>query len=150
MSFLRQIEDDLIKAQRDKDLPKISILRFLLAKIHDAQIAKGKETPLTDEEILKEIAAEVRRHKESIEFAQKAGRADLAEIEQKELEILESYLPEKLSQEEVAKLVQNAISEVGAKTPSDFGKVMAVVMPKIAGRVEGATVGEIVKKALTK
>lgn len=149
MKLLAQIGSDLIKAQKSGDEVKISILRFLLAKIHDAQIAKGKNTPLTDGEIQIEIGREVKRHAESIEAFAKAKRADLAEKERLELEILENYLPGKLSQKEISHKVREAIAQTAATTAADFGKVMAAVMPKVGARAEGSLVAKIVRESLT-
>lgn len=149
-NLLTKIEVDLTEALKEKDEVKISILRFLLAQIHNAQIAKGKSSPLTDSEVKAEIGKEVRRHKESIEAFEKAQRVDLVEREKKELEILETYLPPSLTDDKVSQIVSEGITETGANSLSDFGKVMAHVMPKIAGRTEGATVAEIVKEMLTK
>lgn len=146
---LGKIEADLLSSQKSKDEIKTSTLRFLISKIHDLQIEKGKEKQLTDGQISAEIAKEVKRHRESIEVFQKAGRADLAEKETRELEILQSYLPSLLTQEEIQKLVEQVIEETGAQNLADFGKVMRAVMAKAAGRADGSIVSEIVRSKLT-
>lgn len=147
--ILSKIEADLLTSQKEKDQVKVSTLRFLKAAIHNAQIVKGKENPLEDFEIEAEIAKEIRRHRESIEAFEKATRTDLAKKEAKELEILQAYLPAQLTQEEIGKLVDQAIEDAGVQTPAAFGKVMGSVMSKVAGRADGTTVSEIVKSKLT-
>lgn len=145
--LLYQLEGDLTAAQKVQNEVKISVLRYLLSKIRNAQIAKGKDKPLQDSEIQVEILREVKQHKESIESF-KTTRTDLAEKEKAELQILESYLPQQLKEVEISQIVSEAIKAVGASNPADFGKVMAVVMGKIAGKAEGAKVAEIVKSKL--
>lgn len=147
--ILGKIEEDLLFSQKSKDEIKTSTLRFLMSKIHDAQIEKGKDKQLTDDDISAEIAKEIRRHRESVEAAEKAARTDLARKEAKELEILQSYLPSPLTREEIENLVDQAIEETGAQTPADFGKVMGVVMAKAQSRADGSIVSEIVRSKLT-
>ncbi len=148
MSLLAKIEADLTDAAKSKDEKKTSILRYLLAQIHNAQIAKGKDIPLTDNEIQAEIAKEAKRHRKSIEAFERAGRQDLTKKEKKELAILENYLPTQLSETEIEKIVSEAIRTTEAASPSDFGKVMGVVMSKIVGRASGTVVAQIVKRRL--
>jgi len=116
---------------------------------------KGRKVPfdfaaarLTDEEIIEVISAEAKKRRESIEGFQKGNRQELADKEKKELEILEKYLPEQLSQEELKKLVQEAIAKVGAKEMRDMGKIMQELMPKIKGKADGSSVSKAVKELL--
>lgn len=146
MSVIDQITTDLNEALKGGDSVKVSTLRFLISNVNNAKIAKGSE--LTDEEVLGEIAKDAKRHKESIEAYDKAGRSELAEKEKKELEILSEYLPQQLSNEEIAKFVEEAISQTGASTVSDIGKVMSAVMEKVKGKADGSTVSAIVKEKL--
>ena len=147
MGMVSKIEADLLLAQKGRDEIKISTLRFLLSKIHNAQIQKGKQNLLTDAEIEIEIAKEVKSHRESIEAYKTAKREDLVKIEQAELEVLQNYLPAQLTETEIAKIVEQAITETGA-TRADFGKIMGAVMAKVSGQADGQIVAEIVKRSL--
>ena len=103
---------------------------------------------LSNEEIQQIIAGEAKKHRESIEMFQKGSRQDLVDKETKELKILEAYLPEQMGEEEVRKLVKEAIASTGAKTPQEMGKVMAALMPKVKGKADGSLVSRIVKELL--
>lgn len=144
--LLEQINQDLTEAQKQKDALKVSALRFLIAGIHNAKIAKGDE--LTDDEVLVEIGKEAKRHKESIDAFEKGNRADLVQKEKAELEILQKYLPQPLTDTEVEKMVDEAIAAVSASTPADFGRVMSTVLSSARARADGAKVAEIVKRKL--
>jgi len=109
---------------------------------------RGRIDELTDDEIHAVIQKAVKQRRESIEQYKKAGREDLVEKEQRELEILEAYLPKPLTQEELEAIVEEAIKEVQATSLKDMGKVMKVVMPKVRGRADGRVVNELVKSKL--
>ncbi|KPJ70081.1 hypothetical protein AMJ51_02600 [Microgenomates bacterium DG_75] len=142
-----KIRNDLKEAIKESDQAVISVLRLLLAEIHNQEIAKQAE--LTVDEIGGVVQKEVKERKESIEAYQKGGREDLVEKEKKELVILNKYLPQQLSPKELETAIQLAIKEVGASEMADFGKVMAAVMAKVRGKADGKVVGEAVKKALS-
>jgi uncharacterized protein YqeY len=142
--LLKNIESDLNVAILEKDMLRATFLRYLLAKIHDLSIEKGKEKELTDEEIIAEIQKEVKRHKESIEAFEGGKRKDLVEKEERELAILQKYLPQKLSEEELGNIIDQIITQVG----DDFGKVMQAVMVKVKGRAEGGEVARLVRERL--
>lgn len=145
-----KIKSDLAKAQKERDEAKVSILRFLLAAIHNFEIEKyppGKGG-LTDEDVISVIQKLVKTHKESIEAFKSGGREDLVKQEEEELAILQKYLPQQLSEEETRKAVMEIVKEMGAVGPGDFGKIMGEVMAKLAGRADGATVAKIVKEVL--
>src|SRR5512136_2333717 len=115
----------------------------------DKQLAEiGKLTPLTDEEQLAVLTTEVKRRRETIADAEKAGRADLLKQEQAELEVVLGYLPKQLSREEVVAAAQKVIVEVGAKGPQDTGKVMGQLMPQLKGKADGRMINEVVKELL--
>lgn len=160
-----KIQKDLREAVKKKEeLPSL-VLRSLLATILNKEKEKryalskgepelaeeelGKESELTDEEVMGVISSEVKKRKEAILEFEKGERLDLAGKEKKEMEILEKYLPEQLSEEEIKKLAEEIIKKVGAKEPKDMGKVMQELMPKIKGRAEGATVSKIVREQLS-
>lgn len=107
-----------------------------------------KESQLTDEEVIDAISSEAKKRKEAILEFEKGKREDLVEKEKKELEILQKYLPEQLSEEEIQKLAKEAIEKAGAKSSNDIGKIMAELMPKIKGKADGNLVSKIVKDLL--
>ena len=159
-----KILQNLNTALKEKKELELSVLRMLSAAVQNRESEKRtklwkekadlpseeleKKSKLTDEEVLEVISSEAKKRKESIEGFQKGKREDLVEKEKKELEILESYLPEQLSEEEIKKLVQETVSKVGAKEMRDVGKVMQELMPKVKGRADGALVSKIVKESL--
>lgn len=145
--ILDKIFKDLVAAQKSKDSVTVSTLRLLLSDIKNAQIAKGGE--LTNEQVINQIQKSAKKRKESIDAYNKAGRSDLVESETQELEVLEKYLSEKMSKDEIGKIVSEVISEFGASGPGEIGKVMGQVMAKVSGRADGGLVSEIVKEKLT-
>lgn len=147
MSVFATITADLLQALKSREEAKVSTLRFLISNINNSKIAKGSE--LTDEEVTAEIAKDAKRHRESIGAFKAAGRDELAEKEQVELAILGTYLPEQMSDDEVAKIVEEAISQTNASTMADLGKVMGVVMGKVKGQADGTLVSKIVKEKLS-
>ncbi|MBI5848153.1 MAG: GatB/YqeY domain-containing protein [Nitrospirae bacterium] len=146
MSLLKRIDEDLKAAMKSSDTVRVSVLRMAKAAIKYVQIEKGRE--LSDEEILPVLSSMGKQRRESIEQFSKAGREDLAGIEQQELAILQSYMPAQLSPEETEKLIVLAIQESSAKSEADMGKVMKVLMPKIKGVADGKWVNTRVKELL--
>lgn len=142
-----KIENDLKQALKEKNQAVISTLRMLNAAILNAEIAAMRKE-FTDEDVLKVISQEVKKHKDSIEEYKKGGREDLVRKEEAELEILKKYLPKELSKEEIKKIVEEKIKELDARGPSDFGKVMGAVMKAVAGRAGGDAVSMVVKEVL--
>ena len=143
-----QIQENLKQAQLARDEIKVSTLRLLLSEIKNAEIQKGGE--LSDEDTVSIVQRGAKKRKEAASGFRSGGREEQALKEEAELKILESYLPSQLSNEELTKLVQDSITEVGANSLQDLGKVMGVVMSKVAGRAEGGTVSNLVKEKLTK
>lgn len=144
-----KIEQDLKVALKSRGQTATSILRLLLSDIHNREIAKGGQ--LSEEEVLSALSAAVKQHQDSIVQFQTAGRADLLRTEQAELEIIQSYLPQPLSQEELRTVIAQTLAEVAApRGPRDFGKVMRELMPKVKGRADGAAVSQIVREELGK
>ena len=143
----QDIQEDLKEALLQKDELKKGTLRMLLA----ALVNKEKEKnlgPLTEEQIQNVILSEVKKRKEATEAFKKGGRPEMAEKERKEMEILQKYLPEQIPEEEIRKLVKEAIEQTGAATSQEMGKVMAALMPKIKGKADGAFVSALVKELL--
>lgn len=147
-----KIKQELNQAIKEKNEVVRSTLRMLLAVVINKEKEKSykvsKETSLTDEEIIDIISSEAKKRRDSISEFEKGDRQDLADKEKKELEILQKYLPEQLSEEEVKVLVEEAIKETGVSDIKDMGKVMGVLMPKVKGKVDGNLVSKIVKDLL--
>ena len=146
-NLFSKIQKDLADALKQKDEVKTSTLRLVISEVGNARIAKGEE--LTDEDITQVISKEAKKRQESITAFKKGERADLAEKEEKELLILKTYLPEPISDEELLKIVDSQIAEVGAKDMKDLVKVMSAVLSKVKGRAEGSAVSAIVKSKLS-
>jgi hypothetical protein len=143
-------QEKLKESMFAKDELKTSVLRMLLSAINYYEIQKGGAGyEATEEDILSVIQNQVKQRKDSIEQYNNAGRKELADKEQKELEILNVYMPAQMSGEEITKLVKEAISQTGATSQVDIGKVMGALMPKVKGKADGNLVSSIVKKELT-
>lgn len=142
-----KLESDLKSAQLSRDEIKVSTLRLLLSEIHNAEIQKGGK--LSDADTISIVQREVKKRKEAAFSFRQGEREDQAQKEESEAKILESYLPAQIKDEELTEIVLGAIKEVGTTSVSDMGKVMGVVMRKVAGRVDGERVSELVKSRLT-
>lgn len=149
MSTLEKIKADLTKALKAGDTAKALALRYLLAGIHNAEITKGKDAVLTEEELAAVMQKQVKQRQESVESYRQGNREDLVKKEQGELEMIRSYLPAQMSEEEIKKVVVETIGQVGVSSPADMGKVMGAVMPKVAGRADGALVSRLVRESLS-
>lgn len=134
---------------RAKDQARLSVIRSIKAGIL-AQETRSERTTLDDEGILQVIVKEIKERKDANSEFEKAGRQDLVEKNLKEIEILSSYLPEPLSEDELAQLIDAAITACGATSPKDMGKVMAIVNPQIRGRADGRHVADLVKARLSR
>lgn len=146
--LIDQIQSDLKEAQLQKDEVKVSTLRLLLSELRYAQINKNGE--LSDAEVVTVIQKELKKRKEAAVGFRQGGREDAAIKEEAEAAILAVYLPTQLSDEELTKIVEEAINETGASSVSDMGKVISQVMSKVAGQAEGARVSSLVKEKLVK
>jgi len=145
--MLSQILKDLKQAQLSRDKVKVSTLRLLVSEIHNAEIKQGV---LTDQDLISVIQREVKKRREAAEGFRKGGREDSAQKEESEAKILQGYLPSQMTDEELTAVVEQAITEVGANSVSDMGKVMGAIMGKVAGQADGTRVSTIVKERLTK
>ena len=141
-----ELLNDLKEAMKNKDTIKKDTITCLRAAI--LQVEKDTQKTLTEEEMSAIVAKEVKKRKESIEDYDKGGREDIVENLNKEIEILSKYLPEQLTKEEIEALVLEAISNTGAASPKDMGKVMQYLRPKTAGKADGKMVSDIVKEKL--
>ncbi|MBI4035847.1 GatB/YqeY domain-containing protein [Candidatus Daviesbacteria bacterium] len=145
--LLDTIQSDLKEAQLGRDEIKVSTLRLLLSEIKNAEIAKGGE--LSDEDIVSVVQKEVKKRKEAATAFRSGGRQESAVKEESEAAILEKYLPSQLSTEELTKIVQDTINEIGATGVQDMGKVIGAVMGKVRGQADGGTVSALVKGKLS-
>lgn len=150
MVLQEKVEGDFLTAFKSKDEAKISVLRLLKAALVNRKIEKKmpKEEFLPDEEVVSVIKTEVKKRRDSVESYRLGGRNDLAGKEEGEIKILSQYLPEQLSSDQTMVFVKEAVEEVGAGSPADFGKVMAVVMKKTKGQADGQLVSSLVKEIL--
>ena len=146
MSILDQIEKDYEQAFKAKEKNVVSTLRMLLAALKNEKIKKKDH--LADEDIIRVIKSEIKKRKEAIEEYNKADRQELASIEEKELNILEEYLPAQMSEEEIRQQVKQILAEVEDK--ESLGKVMGVVMAELKGQADGSLVKQIVEEEINK
>ena len=144
-----QLKEELKQSMLARDAMKTSVLRMVISAIGYAEIQKGGAGyEATDEDVLAVIQKEVKQHKDSIEQFKNAGRQELVDKESKELEILSTYLPAQMSEEEVKKLVIEAVKQTGATSPADMGKVMGALMAKVKGKADGVMVSKLVREQL--
>ena len=149
MTIVERVDSDLKEAMRTKDATKLGVLRMLKSALKYAAIAKsGAEAELNDAEVVQVIRKQTKQRQDSIESFEKGGRAELAEKERQELSILNAYLPQAMSPEEVSRIVRETIGEVGATTKAQMGAVMKALQSKVAGRVDGKTLNAEVQKQL--
>jgi uncharacterized protein len=149
MTLTQRIDSDLKDAMRAKDANKLGVLRMLKSALKYAAIEKsGAEGELDDAEATQVIRKQVKQRQDSIESFEKGGRAELAEKEKGELEILNEYLPASMSSDDLARLVRETIAEVGATSKAQMGAVMKALGPKVAGRADGKTLSQEVQKQL--
>ena len=141
-----KIADDMRDAMKAREAVRVAALRMLMASVKNTEVEKRRE--LSDDEVLDVVTKEAKRRRESIEAFEKGGRSDLVEKESAELAVLEAYLPDRLSDEELAALVDAAIAETGASSPKQMGDVMKALMPKLRGRADGGQVSALVKSKL--
>jgi len=150
MDILKKINDDLVASMKNKDDLRTTTLRMMKSSIKNAEIAKRGKGELTEEDILSVLSSMVKQRKESAEQYQNAGRNDLADKENREIEIIQEYLPKQLSAEEVDVIIKSTIQEAGISGTKDMGRLMKELMPKVKGRADGKLVSERVKEILTR
>lgn len=144
-----KIMSDYKEAVKGKDSIRSSILSFLRSQFKYLAIEKRKDT-LDDNEVISIIKKEIKKHQDSIEQFTKGNRMDLADKETKELAILNTYLPQQLSAEEVKKIVEDAVQATAAQGPKDMGKVMKEVISKVGQAADGKLVSDLVKERLSR
>ncbi|MGO4214916.1 GatB/YqeY domain-containing protein [Bacillus sp. YAF12_1] len=146
MSLLGRLNDDMKQAMKNKQKEKLTVIRMVKAALQNEGI-KLQHT-LTEEEEITVLAREVKQYKDSLLEFKKAGREDLVNKLQSEIQILSAYLPEQLTEEELVDVIKQVISEVGATSKADMGKVMTAVMPKLKGKTDGSLVNKLVIQLL--
>ena len=147
----QELQSQLKDSMLAKDALKTSVLRLLLSAVGYYEIQKGGAGyTATEEDVLAVIQKEAKQRRDSIEEYKKANRQDLVDKEQQELALLQAYLPTQMSEEEITKLVKEAIENTDASSPQDMGKVLGMIMPQTKGNADGSLVSRIVKEALVK
>jgi uncharacterized protein YqeY len=146
MSLIARMEADLTAAMKERDTERRDALRLILSSLRSAE--KELQRPLHDDEELQVLQRERKRRLESAEAFRAAGREEQAQAEEAELAVLEEFMPVPLSEDDLERFVDDAIAEVGATSMRDLGRVMADVMPQIAGRADGSAVSQIVREKL--
>ena len=144
--MLSKLMDDMKTAMKSGNKNELAALRNLIGKIKAKKIDKGEE--LTQDETLKIIITSAKQLKDSIQQYEKGGRSDLVDKESFELSIVERYLPQQMSEDEIQQIVSEVIAEVGATTMKDMGKVMGGIMKRVAGQADGNLIQQLVRKEL--
>lgn len=147
MSILEQLTQDMKEAMKAKDNVRLGAIRLMRNELKNASINQGKELEKDDE--IAVLSSAAKRRKESIQAYSEAGRDDLVDKEQQELDIIQSYLPQPLSYDELKSIVDTAIRDTGAESAQDLGKVMSLVMQQVKGRADGKQVNQLVRDKLS-
>jgi hypothetical protein len=147
MTFKSKINQDFVAAAKSKDKVMLSALRMIKTAMHNREIDLKRE--LTEQEFLQMLTGMVKQRKDSIEQFAKGGREDLVEKETQELKIIQAFMPQQLSEEEMLQEIRIAVQETGAQGAKDMGKVMKTLMSRLTGKVDGKLLGEKVKAALS-
>jgi uncharacterized protein YqeY len=148
MGLKETLKSDLTEAIRSSDKVVSGTIRMVLTAITNEEVSGKEARVLSDEEIITVLSREAKKRREAAEEFAKAGRTDRAADEKAEGEVIAKYLPAQLSEDDIKKLIADAVASTGAAGPADMGKVMGVIKPKIAGKADGALVSSLVKAAL--
>lgn len=150
MPLQQRLVDEMKEAMKSGDQARLSVIRLLRSQIKNREIEKGKDRSLTEQELMEVVATSIKQRRDAIELFRQGQRQDLVDKEQHEIEILQTFLPEPLAREELVRVAQAAIQESGAGGAKDMGKVMKLLMPRVAGRADGAAVSQVVKDLLSR
>ena len=148
MSLLEQLNSDMKLFMKNREKDKLIVIRMVKASLQNEAI-KLKKDSLTGDEELTVLSREIKQRKDSLHEFSKANRLDLVDKVQKEIDILDVYLPEQLSEEELQAVVKETIAETGASSKADMGKVMSAIMPKLKGKADGAVINRLVSEQLS-
>jgi uncharacterized protein YqeY len=146
MSLIEQLEEELKAAMRAREQERTDTLRMTLASLRSAE--KDLQRPLKDDEELQVLQRERKRRSEAAEAFREGDRPEQAAKEERELAIIEEFMPEPMSEEDIERIIDDAIAETGATSLRDLGRVMADVMPQVAGRADGSAVSQLVREKL--
>ena len=146
MSLIERIEDELKEAMRARDQDRTGVLRLTLSSLRAAE--KEVQRPLKEDEELHVLQRERKRRAEAAEAFRSAGREEQAAKEERELAVIEEFMPEPVGEDELERIIDDAIAETGATSLRDLGRVMADVMPQVAGRADGSVVSQLVREKL--
>ena len=146
MSLIQQLEDELKEAMVARDTTRRDTLRLILSSLRSAE--KELQRPLHDDEELQVLQRERKRRQEAAEAFRSGDREEQAQKEEAELDVLEEFMPEAIAEEDLEAIIDDVIAEVGATSMRDIGRVMADVMPQIAGRADGSAVSQLVREKL--
>ena len=146
MSLIARLEEELKQSMVARETERRNALRLILDSLRSAE--KELQRPLHDDEELQVLQRERKRRQEAAEAFRSGGREEQAQAEEQELAVLEEFMPEPMSEEELEEIVDDAIAEVGATSMRDFGRVMADVMPQVSGRADGSAVSQLVREKL--
>lgn len=149
MSIKQQIQDDIKAAMKARDKERLEALRYLMSALKDYEVDKGlREQGIDDEAALGIIQSAVKKRRDSIEQFRNAGRDDLVAREQAGLDVISAYMPAQMGEQELRELIAEIIQSTGASGPSDMGKVMGAIMPRVKGKADGGMVNRLVREAL--
>jgi uncharacterized protein len=148
MPLLEKISDEMKKALKSGEKLRLETLRMIRAGLLEKQVEKRPSGGMTEEDEIAVLISASKKRKESIEIYRKVGREDLAAQEEKELAIIQEYLPKQISNEEIEAFIKKIITEASATSQKDFGKVMPLVMKELKGKADGRVIQELVKKLL--
>ncbi len=147
MDVIEKVSSEMVKAAKDKDKAKLSALRMVKSALHNREI--DLKDRFGEKETLQVLSSMIKQRKDSVEQFRNGGRPELAEKEEKEIEVIQGFMPEQISEEEIKAEIENAIEEAGATSIRDMGKVMKLLMPRLTGKADGKAVGETVKARLS-
>ncbi|UOQ47408.1 GatB/YqeY domain-containing protein [Gracilibacillus caseinilyticus] len=148
MAIVELLNQDMKQAMKARDKEKLSVIRMVKASMQNEAIKLQKDA-LSEEEELTVLARELKQRKDSLHEFKEAGREDLVSNLETEIDIIQAYMPEQLSDDELEKIVVQTIEEVQAQSKKDMGKVMSALMPKVKGKAEGSRVNQLVQKNLS-
>lgn len=148
MTLLETLNQDMKQAMKNKDKITLSVIRMVKASIQNETIKLGKDS-LSEDEEMTILSREVKQRKDSLQEFKSAGRDDLVQQLETELDILQTYMPRQLTNEELEAIVQLTIEEVNATSKKDMGKVMSAIMPKVKGKADGSQINKLVQKQLS-
>ncbi|WP_099361961.1 GatB/YqeY domain-containing protein [Fredinandcohnia onubensis] len=148
MSLLERLNNDMKTAMKNKDKDRLSVIRMVKAALQNEGIKLGS-SELSEDAELTVLTRELKQRKDSLREFSNAGREDLVNKIQTEIEILEVYLPKQLSEEELVEIVKETVQEVNASSKADMGKVMAAIMPKVKGKADGSLINKLVQQQLS-